>query len=960
MGRDKAKPKDKPKDKKADSTQVVSDDRSTDDLIGEFLETGNESVAGDLEEKAGSSDESTGLIPQDDLDDDFEVAGAPVVAAPAAPPAPVRDDEDFFSDVRGIMGAAFGNDDSAGGAPAASPAPVVSSAPAPAPQVVAAPRADQSRAAATGRAVNPAPVATQVAPPPTVNVGEDIPAIQRAMTDVRGWNFTPVTRERQTASTSSKANTRLSAFFTRVGKVAANVALSPIALIVRLKSGHKLHKAEKRAQQAKSYDAIPGWDGATFQKAPNETGLDILKDERRVPTIWANIIAEEAEDSNRQLKAPSVTIFVQQPKPGSGEHMDAEGFIGHAMIGLNYSRYSNLTKKNERYSIKYGFYPGGGFSSNGANLLMANGGAMVPGELKDDRDHPFSISRRYPATMDQVSRIVKASETYAQGGYGYYNRNCTTFVRDMIEKEGQIGTVGNDVFKVEEVGLNRSSNLKRWAAGAWSTYFASGVRKRFVELSGKEDQKYQNFGNSRVTAEDMRRFEKSTREAPFVKRGYTPAGTGEGLRMQKGQSAGVLSSFEYSGDPNVDLAFASRNPAALKSNISRTAAQLRTAILSTIPQDKVNSMPQSITDYVDMMNDLPDDALDRMVGLFTGRSADQLFKSVTGDDIKRARNVLSSQSEMVGWGYNIYLGSDPRLDTPVMNLLSVYQIAIDFLDEQYGKAVDQEAHSEGDLGGIVDRFLFENGEFQVTLEDGSVHTINNITPSLYEGYVQAYRDPVAAAQAIYKLYVGGQGSTPDPNLQRMDELAKSFERAHKYMLSRGEYSQQDVDYAMKLDKKENERAATQKGAVDPGVTAALGKNAGAVYKTLILEKIIGGLKDRISEKEQDGTISPMQLFRGERGALQRVLSTYLSECFQAHNKEFKMILKGLDKLSPGNRREVMEGLKKMLKDYARHTYGLNPSKRSDMSMSGYLMVALDNLFTGGDLYSYVLAQLGQI
>ena len=516
------------------------------------------------------------------------------------------------------------------------------------------------------------------------------------------------------------------------------------------------------------------------------------------------------------------------------------------------------------------------------------------------------------------------------------------------------------MFKVEEVGLNRSSNLKRWAAGAWSTYFASGVRKRFAELSGKADQKYQNFGNSSVTAEDIRRFKKSTGEASFVKRGYTPAGTGEGLRMQKGESAGVLSSFEYSGDPNVDLAFVNRNPDALKGNISRAASQLKAAIMSTIPQDKVNSMPQSITDYVSMMDELPDDALDRVTARFTGHSADKLFRNVTGDDIKRARNILSSQSEMVGWGYNIYLGSDPRLDKPVMNLLSVYQIAIDFLDEQYGKAVDQEAHSEGDLNGIVDRFVFNNGEFQVTLEDGSVHTIDNITPSLYEGYVQAYRDPVAAAQAIYKLYVGGQGSTPDPNLQRMDELAKSFERAHKYMLSRGEYSQQDIDYAMKLDKKENERAVTQKGAVDPGVTAALGKNAGAVYKTLILEKVIGGLKDRISEKEQDGTISPLQLFRGERGMLQRVLSNYLSECFQAHNREFKMILKGLDRLSPGNRREVIEGLKKMLKDYARHTYGLNPSNRSDMNMSGYLMTALDNLLTGGDLYSYVLAQLGQI
>ncbi len=31
--------------------------------------------------------------------------------------------------------------------------------------------------------------------------------------------------------------------------------------------------------------------------------------------------------------------------------------MGHAMIGIEYSRYSALSKRYERCSLKYGFYP---------------------------------------------------------------------------------------------------------------------------------------------------------------------------------------------------------------------------------------------------------------------------------------------------------------------------------------------------------------------------------------------------------------------------------------------------------------------------------------------------------------------------------------------------------------------------------------------------------------------------
>ena len=114
--------------------------------------------------------------------------------------------------------------------------------------------------------------------------------------------------------------------------------------------------------------------------------------------------------------------------------------MGHTMIGIEYSRFSQISKRYERYKLQYGFYPVslGTFSDK-----MAKGvnDIIVPGKMMDDAGHTYTVSRRYPATAKQVNAILQASETYADGGYGCYARNCTTFVKDMAEMRKEISTL---------------------------------------------------------------------------------------------------------------------------------------------------------------------------------------------------------------------------------------------------------------------------------------------------------------------------------------------------------------------------------------------------------------------------------------------------------------------------------------------------------------------------------------
>ena len=179
-----------------------------------------------------------------------------------------------------------------------------------------------------------------------------------------------------------------------------------------------------------------------------------MADFRRVPTVWSQLTAAKAADTVQSEDGeeekpldPTVSIMIEQPKSGSAQAMNSRE-MGHAFLGIEYSRRSAVSNRYERYKLEYGFYPAGGFSNVSSSMMLMLHNAIVPGQLADDSGHKYDVSRTYPAKPEQVSAILNASEKYAEGGYGFYDRNCTTFVKQMVVDTAHLATGGDIFFSV--------------------------------------------------------------------------------------------------------------------------------------------------------------------------------------------------------------------------------------------------------------------------------------------------------------------------------------------------------------------------------------------------------------------------------------------------------------------------------------------------------------------------------
>lgn len=196
-----------------------------------------------------------------------------------------------------------------------------------------------------------------------------------------------------------------------------------------------------------------------------------------------------------------VSVLIEQPKSGSAQAMDGLK-IGHAMIGIEYSRKSAISNRYERYKLQYGFYPAGGTNHMGSGMVMMRHNTVIPGQLNDDYDHFYDVSRSYPAKPEQVNAILQASEKYAEGGYGLYDRNCTTFVKEMVVNTAHLAT-GGEVFKQSEVPFSHFANFAMFGSEAVNQNAKAKSENILMDLAQKNDESYQNYGNKRATKRDF-------------------------------------------------------------------------------------------------------------------------------------------------------------------------------------------------------------------------------------------------------------------------------------------------------------------------------------------------------------------------------------------------------------------------------------------------------------------------
>lgn len=212
--------------------------------------------------------------------------------------------------------------------------------------------------------------------------------------------------------------------------------------------------------------------------------------------------------------------------------------------------------------------------------------------------------------------------------------------------------------------------------------------------------------------------------------------------------------------------------------------------------------------------------------------------------------------------------------------------AIIGLDDAYETVSDHEDLGGGDLGTLRQ----EMTKYGYMISSGDKEA--GMTPSLYEAYLQIYKTPREAIRN-YSRYVelkekqeeGGKLSNAETKefgkLSRIRNLAGDFDRSHRYMLEKDSYSQQDIDYAFDLKKKEKD------GAKSPDMTENR-LYASDIYQSLFLEKVFGGLKERFlqaSQEEGQNSVSE----------LRKWLDTDMANCVKQKRDEMTKIVRAVVK-----------------------------------------------------------------
>ena len=640
-------------------------------------------------------------------------------------------------------------------------------------------------------------------------------------------------------------------------------------------------------QEKRHHNMVPGRDEETFEENPGEG--DILDDFRRVPTVWSRPTAARATDERNNDLPPKVSVYVYQPEPYWRNTTMANGSTGHSMLGIEYTgrKPSKITGKKERYKITYGFYPGGGMRGKAAGAMTGRG-TEVPGQLRDDDDHSYHISKTYTVTREQAVKIAEASEKYTEkGGYGSYTRNCTTFVRDMFRAGSISDTAIDTIFTEEPVRLFNDESDRLGQASRWYSFADANTKWKMASLTKQEDLSYQGWGNRRATIEEVRKYNKTKNSIHGkIITAISPTDAGENIRNMT-DVEGQLGSYMGS---EVIVANGLYGRAQ---NIRSAGKWLADAISgSIISQADINAIGGEFSGWFTSLftgdsqvgNSLftlwreASDALRARDDLPAGARA-PFHSLVTQEQIKQAYASLEQQMADVSKYYQKFLFSDSRINREVMNLLSHMQHGLVSLDYIY--QAKKKAKDEGELGTLRENMLTQ--EYTVRVGNTQV----SMTPTHYESYLQIYKKPDAAvsAYARYKhLKLIGEAMNKDEKkeydkLCRAENLANQLDLSHREMLNKDKFSQSDIDYAFRLRDTENASSKDRSSG-----TMFTGKaSASMTYINLMYDKVYGGIQDEVRRDVANGKM--------QSGATW--LNKYLLEKTAAKPEEIVMILRGI-------------------------------------------------------------------
>ncbi len=650
-------------------------------------------------------------------------------------------------------------------------------------------------------------------------------------------------------------------------------------------------------QEKKTHDVIPGWGEERYQKEPGRED-NIIADFRRVPTVWSFLTAGKAADENGKPLPPKISVNVNQPEAGKDKDISMSG-SGHTGIGIEYSRYSRVSNRYERYGLKYGF--GIADETASAGILNATKGAKTFGQLWDEKNREFDVTRTFPATSKQVNDILKASETWADGGYNLLTRNCTTFVKHLVRDVAHL-PVGDQIFQTKVPDLNSAANFLGFAGVASETNAKLGMESSFAKLAGQDDLSYAGLGNKRATKEDYKIFKESMDpDASWDNEVDLPNGAAENMRRMEGPDSGILSSSGYTSeklkDPQ-DKSKLNRSFYNYRLAILEEKRKVKTAILRLAGknnEEELLAVPGIPGEMVQIIADLDfiQTPLEDLISAGVEKSEDienpvlNVNYFIDPKDLRKSRAALEEYVAQVNKLLFTYFKNDKRLHGPFMKLLSVMQQAMDYIDLVYGGSKLGEGN-RGELGDIrseMDKRTI--ADIRVQPPEGGPRKSENlfITPSHYESYIQIYKTPEAAMENYHRYTKLAEKRNRTKAEQkeyekrkRIDDLAGDFDKSHRYMLEKNSYSQQDADYAFSLAKKQ------QNADVHGNINIHL---AGEIYQALIFEKIFGGIKQRF--KNHITSVADAK----DRDVVRNWLDNDLHECISRKKEDMKTVIRAI-------------------------------------------------------------------
>jgi hypothetical protein len=680
--------------------------------------------------------------------------------------------------------------------------------------------------------------------------------IQKTMNVVQGKAFVPVQRPADRMGTWAKVKNRLMVGYrfmvsATLGNLGSLVLNSYYGAKKLLFEGDE----KKKAQNKRRHDLVPGRKGEVFEDEvvpKNEYGEDteVYSDVRRGPLIFEKLSAGDPEDP------PEVTIMSAQSERGKTTAFGVSGT--HAFIGLSYSRYNRMTRRKERYQLRIGFFPGGGLTKGTAPAMA--GGAMVAGQINSDYANTYDVARRYQVKPGDINKILRAAEKYADKGYGYYKRNCSTF---LVEMSKLIDLPIAKDFKEEEMKYVGKSGvgIETGAAISKAGYYmgADAISKRM----NKMDLSYQNFGQKMFTKEDLKRYYKTAGKADTIKKGYNPGTVGETIRNAK--TGELTANYDEHSAINSDM---------IGDVITETGEKLWKEFEKVLPKRIWTNRDLEMQTSLLMAGD---------------GGLSKLNSDSKPDDVREVYKKVRDAMKLLNSYYADVLGSDASLNLPVMNLLSLYESALTYADRFYQIVIRKAA--VGDAGKL--RADFADKEYEISFTGTDLKRVRTkMAPGVYEGYLMIGKTPEQAVREHKRLRdleakkekPGGlskEEKKEKSRLSRTLSLAQDFASANRYLLEKETYSEKDYDYAF------SKLPAMEKGVKQDermGGKLIANKSASITYQGVILERVFGGfqglkltdIKDQALLKQNIDDYTEKQL-ELNRDMVQKILKAYIRD-----------------------------------------------------------------------------------